>query len=217
MTLGAHDTGCQDVHMSPTPRTYGGVDGSARVAERRRVLIEAGLDLLGTTEPELSVRGVCRTAGVASRYFYESFADKNALMDAVYDRVVGELTTATLAAVAASPMTEEERVHAAVATVVRMVAEDPRRGRLLFSATLSNDVLAAKRAESTRMFAGLLAAQASEFYGTTGDRSLDLTTQYVVGGFAQVLTAWLGGELDLDEDAVVAQCSDLLLAAAPER
>ncbi|MDJ0395389.1 TetR/AcrR family transcriptional regulator [Rhodococcus sp. G-MC3] len=201
--------------MPDSPRTYGGVDGSARVAERRRILVEAGLDLLGTTEPELSVRGVCRQAGIVSRYFYESFADKNALMEAVYDHVIGDITTTTLAAVTASPNSERERVHAAVHAIVRLIAEDPRRGRLLFSATLSNDVLAAKRTESTKMFAGLLAAQASEFYGTEGSRHLGLATHFAVGGFAQVLTTWLGGELDLDEDAVVTQCTDLLLSAAP--
>ncbi|WP_089244724.1 TetR/AcrR family transcriptional regulator [Rhodococcoides kyotonense] len=198
--------------MVESPRTYGGVDGSARVAERRRMLIEAGLDLLGTTEPELTVRGVCRTAGVASRYFYESFADKNALMEAVYDKVIDDITSTALAATRSSSNKERERVHGAVQAIVRCIAEDPRRGRLLFSATVSNDVLAAKRAESTRMFAGLLAAQASEFYGTEADDRLNLTTHYVVGGFAQVLTAWLGGELELDEDAVVAQCTDLLTA-----
>jgi AcrR family transcriptional regulator len=201
--------------MPESPRTYGGVDGSARVAERRRMLVEAGLDLLGTTEPELTVRGVCRRSGVASRYFYESFADKNALMEAVYDRVIGDITTTALAAVSASADTERERVHAAVHAIVRSVAEDPRRGRVLFSATLSNDVLAAKRAESTKMFAALLAAQANQFYGTSANRQQALTTHFVVGGFAQVLTAWLGGELDLDEGAVVTQCTDLLLAAAP--
>ncbi|OZD14846.1 TetR/AcrR family transcriptional regulator [Rhodococcus sp. 06-156-3C] len=201
--------------MAESPRTYGGVDGSARVAERRRALVEAGLDLLGTTEPELTVRGVCRRAGVASRYFYESFGDKNDLMEAVYDHVIGEITTTTLAAVGAAPDTEHDRVHAAVHTIVRLVAEDPRRGRLLFSATLSNDVLAAKRSESTQMFAGLLASQASEFYATDTIERLDLTTHFVVGGFAQVLTSWLGGELILEENAVVDWCTDLLLAAAP--
>lgn len=201
--------------MSQSPRTYGGVDGSARVAERRRILIDAGLDLLGTTEPELTVRGVCRRANVVSRYFYESFADKDELMAAVYDHVIGEIASTTLAAVEASPTSERGRVHAAVRAIVRLVAEDPRRGRLLFSATSSNDVLAAKRAESTKMFAGLLAAQATEFYGTAPTDRLDLTTHFAVGGFAQVLTAWLAGDLTLDEPLVVDYCTDLLLAASP--
>lgn len=217
MTLGVADRRCQDVPMPAPPRTYGGVDGAARIAERRRVLVEAGLDLLGTSEPELSVRGVCRRAGVASRYFYESFTDKNALMEAVYDHVVDHMASIALEAVAAAPLDERERASAALRAMVRAVAEDPRRGFLLFSATTSGDVLAAKRAESTRMFAHLLAAQATDFYGTAVSDRLHLTAHFVVGGFAQVLTAWLGGELDLTEDDVVAHCTDLLLAVSPHR
>lgn len=201
--------------MPDSPRTYGGVDGSARIAERRRILIEAGLDLLGTTEPDLSVRGVCRRAGVASRYFYESFADKNALMEAVYDHVVDDIAASALDAVAAASRNERERVHAAISAIVRAVADDPRRGFLLFSATMVGDILAAKRVESTKMFAHLLATQATEFYGTSGDQNLYLTTYFVVGGFAQVLTAWLSGELELSEDVVVTRCAELLLAASP--
>jgi AcrR family transcriptional regulator len=201
--------------MPDSPRTYGGVDGSARVAERRRILIETGLDLLGTAKPDLTVRGVCRRAGVVSRYFYESFADRDALMVAVYDHVVDDVAAIALDAVAAAPKDDRERVHAGIRAIVRAVAEDPRRGFLLFSATTVGDILVAKRAESTKMFAHLLATQATEFYGTTRDHDLDLTTHFVVGGFAQVLTAWLGGELELSEDAVVDRCAELLLATSP--
>lgn len=213
--LGAGAERCQDVFMPDSPRTYGGVDGSARVADRRRILIETGLDLLGTAKPDLTVRGVCRRAGVASRYFYESFADRSALMEAVYDHVVEEVAAIALDAVAAAPRDARERVHAGIRAIVRAVADDPRRGFLLFSVTAVGDIVVAKRAESTKMFARLLATQATEFYGTTGDHDLDLTTYFVVGGFAQVLTAWLGGELEMDEEAVVVRCAELLLAASP--
>src|SRR3546814_8101517 len=68
------------VFMNDQPRSYGGVDGALRVAQRREALIEAGLELMGSAEPELTVRGVCKKAGVAARYFYESFTDRDALM-----------------------------------------------------------------------------------------------------------------------------------------
>jgi AcrR family transcriptional regulator len=199
--------------MTGSSRVYGGVDASTRAAQRRSTLIEAGLDLLGTTEPDISVRGVCRIAGVTSRYFYESFADKDALMEAVYDHVVEGIATAILTGLSTAGPTAPERVHTAVQTVVRLIAEDPRRGRLLFSATPGNNVLAAKREQSTAMFTALLSAQASEFYETEPDDRLNITAQFVVGGFAQVLTVWLSGGLALSEEDVTAYCSDLLLAA----
>src|SRR3546814_6343082 len=49
------------VFMNDQPRSYGGVDGALRVAQRREALIEAGLELMGSAEPELTVRGVCRS------------------------------------------------------------------------------------------------------------------------------------------------------------
>ncbi|HSS25484.1 MAG TPA: TetR/AcrR family transcriptional regulator, partial [Mycobacterium sp.] len=55
-------------------RPYRGVEAAARLAARRNRLLAAGLDLLGAEQediPALTVRGVCRQAGLATRYFYE--------------------------------------------------------------------------------------------------------------------------------------------------
>src|SRR6201995_4988654 len=80
-------------------RPYGGVDAADRLATRRARLLEAGLDLLGGDgAAELTVRGVCRRAGVAARYFYESFTDKDELIGAVFDSVIAELAFTTQAA-----------------------------------------------------------------------------------------------------------------------
>ena len=57
-----------------TLRAYGGEGGDTRVARRRSALIDAGLDLLGADDVgAVTVRGVCRQAGLTARYFYESF------------------------------------------------------------------------------------------------------------------------------------------------
>mgnify|MGYP003715986655 CR=1 FL=1 len=74
-----------------------------RRQRRHEALLTAGVALLGASDgPSVSVRAACRSAGLTERYFYESFADKNALVEAVYDHVIGEITTTTLAALAAS-------------------------------------------------------------------------------------------------------------------
>ncbi len=78
-------------------RVYGGQERDQRTSERRGQLIEAGLDLLGSAEGDhaLTVRGVCKQAGLATRYFYESFTDRDALTVAVYDHVVDRIATST--------------------------------------------------------------------------------------------------------------------------
>ncbi|KAA9151168.1 TetR/AcrR family transcriptional regulator [Amycolatopsis acidicola] len=200
--------------METTPlRTYGGVAGEDRQAGRRAQLIEAGLRLLGSAEgpQELTVRGVCREANLAARYFYENFADRDALAVAVYDHVVGEIAATTLEAVQAAPDDARAKTKAGLGNLVRRIAEDPRRGRLLFSPALSATVLAPRRVESTRWFVHLLGLQASEFYRIDHGPRLELLAQVLVGGLAQALTSWLDGTLKVDEAGLVEQCTAIFV------
>jgi len=144
-------------------RPYGGVDATKRKAERRGRLVAAGLDLLGADQQDtsaLTVRAVCRLAGLTPRYFYESFSDKDEFVGAVFDWVVAGLAATTQAAVAAVPAHEQAR--AAMANIVRTIAGDARVGRLLFSTQLADAVIVRKRAESSALFAMLTGQQAGD-------------------------------------------------------
>jgi AcrR family transcriptional regulator len=190
-------------------RPYRGVVAADRVAERRRRFLEAGLDILGSDPDlsELTVRGICREAGVALRYFYESFTDKDDLIAAVFDWVIADIAATTQAAVAAARVKEQSR--AAMANVVRTIAADPRVGRLLFSSQLSNPVVARKRAESSALMAMLLLQHA----GTLGAA----TSHFAVGGVGQTITAWLAGDITLDNDQLVDQLAAIIdQLAVPE-
>ncbi|MFE4502802.1 TetR/AcrR family transcriptional regulator [Rhodococcus sp. NPDC056743] len=199
--------------MNDQPRLYGGVDGALRVAARRETLIEAGLELMGSAKPELTVRGVCKQAGVAARYFYESFTDRDALISAVYDTVITDIAVSTQAAVDAAD-SERDKAVAAIANIVRTIARDPRRGRLLFSTALTSPLLVEKRRASTTIFVGLLAANAKTFYRLGDSGQLTLTATFLVGGLAQTLSSWLDGYIDVTEDELVAECAAILLAPA---
>lgn len=198
-------------------RPYRGVDATERVAQRRRRLLDAGLDLLGAAaqDPaELTVRAVCGQAGLGVRYFYESFTDKDDFVAAVFDSVVADIAATTQAAVAAAP--PEEQARAGMANVVRTIAADARVGRLLFSIELSNTVIVRKRAESTALFAMLLLQHA----GALGAQNNDLTkaaAHFAVGGVGQTISAWLSGDLKLDDEALVDQLATTLdLLAEPK-
>src|ERR1700752_3375649 len=100
------------VKMDPMAqvRPYRGVEAADRVAERRRRFLEAGLDILGSADlSELTVGGICRQAGAALRYFYESFTDKDDLIAAVFDWVIADIAATTQAAVTAAPLEEQSR------------------------------------------------------------------------------------------------------------
>lgn len=201
---------------SASARPYGGVNADQRATERRERLLEAGLDLLGSPDDSVSltVRGVCARAGVVARYFYESFADGDALAVAVYERVNTNLVHDTLAALSTSPHDEQGRIRAGLSAIITHLAADPRRGRLIFTTALSHPALAAKRLEMVRMFAGQLASQAESFYETDRTPRLDAVARFLVGGFGETLTAWQHGDLDVTHDELVDLCVALFASSA---
>jgi AcrR family transcriptional regulator len=198
-------------------RPYRGVDAAARVAGRRRRLLDAGLDLLGAAgkDPaELTVRSICGQAALGVRYFYESFNDKDDFVGAVFDSVIADIAATTQAAVASAAPAEQAR--AAMANVVRAISEDTRVGRLLFSVELSNTVIVRKRAESTALFAALLFAHAGAA-GALDNDHVKAASHFAVGGVGQTISAWLSDDVKLDRDELVGALAALIeqLAAMP--
>jgi AcrR family transcriptional regulator len=192
-------------------RPYRGVEAADRLATRRSKLLGAGLDLLGADRQdaaELTVRGICRRAGLAARYFYESFADKDEFVAAVFDWVIADLAATTQAAVAAAP--PEEQTRAGMANVVRTIGGDPRVGRLLFSAQLANAVLVRKRVESNTLFAMLSGRHVENALRVPENDRIKAAAHFVVGGVAQTISAWLAGQVRLDPDQLIDQLASLL-------
>jgi AcrR family transcriptional regulator len=190
-------------------RPYRGIEPADRLAARRRRLLSAGLDMLGADRVgELTVRGICRRAGVAARYFYESFENKDEFVGAVFDWVIADLAATTQAAVAAAA--PEEQTRAGMANIVRTIGGDPRVGRLLFSSPPASAVLVRKRQESSALFAMLSGQQAGAALRIQPNERITATAHFVVGGVGQTLSAWLTGEVRLAADQLVDQLASLL-------
>lgn len=194
-------------------RPYRGVEAAERLATRRSRLLNAGLDLLGTERiSELTVRSICRRAGLAARYFYESFADKDEFVGAVFDWVIADLAATTQAAVAAAP--PEEQTRAGMANIVRTIDGDPRLGRLLFSSQPANAVLVRKREESSALFAMLSGQHVETALRVPENNRIKAAAHFAVGGVGQTLGAWLAREVSLSPDELVDQLAALLDALA---
>lgn len=191
-------------------RPYGGVDAADRLARRRAQLLQAGLELLGSdVDPaELTVRGICRGAGVATRYFYESFTDKDEFVAAVFDWVVAELAATTQAAVATAPADVQNR--AAMANIVRTIELDPRVGRLMFSSQLSNATVVRKRQESGALFAMLSGQHVEATLHRPANDRIKAFAHFVVGGVGQTISAWLGGAIKLTAGELVDQLTAII-------
>lgn len=191
-------------------RPYGGVDAADRLARRRSRLLESGLELLGSNiDPaELTVRGICQQAGLATRYFYEGFQDKDEFIGAVFDWVIAQLATTTQAAVAAAPA--EDQTRAGLTNIVRTIEADPRIGRLIFGSQVSNTAVIRKRKETEALFVILAGQHVEMLTQQPGTEATKAFSYFVVGGVTQTVSAWLAGDVVLTSTELVDQLSAIV-------
>ncbi|HEX7323066.1 MAG TPA: TetR/AcrR family transcriptional regulator [Mycobacterium sp.] len=197
----------------PSIELWRGQSAASRVAERRERLLAAGLESLGTVGwHATTVRGVCGGAGVGLRYFYESFPDLEALLIAVYDRLADELAAVVSSRIAQPGVAPQARVHAAFASTVDFIDEDPRRGRILFRETLANDALREHGAATVPRFVSLVvAALGAEPSGTdrTGATSRSLRASALSGALVTLFLDWQSGTLKATKQELVVYCTQL--------
>ena len=182
---------------------WSGVPLPDRQVLRRDELIAAGVTLLGSPDgPALTVRAVCREAGLTERYFYESFPDRDEFVRAVYDDVCTRAMTALMSA--ATP-------RDAVEQFVALMVDDPVRGRVLLLAPQVEAVLIHSGAEWMPSFIELLQSKLTAI----SDLMLQkMMATGLIGALTALFTAYLDGRLTPSRDQFIDYCVDLLLARA---
>lgn len=191
---------------------YAGVRASDRVAARRQRLLEAALELLGSDGWQATtVRAICSHARLTPRYFYESFADRDALLLALFDELVAEAAAHVLQAVERAELDARAKARAAIGAFIELVTDDPRKARVLFIEAVGSEPLAKRRFETLQMFAALVAGQGREFYGVDGGSLADTTALMLVGGLAETLLCWLGGGLPVTREQLIEDCTELFV------
>ncbi|WP_235925936.1 TetR/AcrR family transcriptional regulator [Actinokineospora pegani] len=173
-----------------------------RRASRRVALVAAGIALLGDpARPGVSVRAVCRLAGLTERYFYEGFADRDEFVRAVYDEV-GARAHAALSAAAGSP-------RGAVEAFVDVVVGEPAAGRVLLVAPLTEQALSGRGQELVPAFVALVRARLP----TDDEVERQMVALGVVGALTAVFIAYLDGTLVVSRERLVEHCVGLVTAA----
>ncbi|UYB38916.1 TetR/AcrR family transcriptional regulator [Streptomyces sp. Je 1-4] len=193
----------------PPVRAYAGVGASERIAARRTKLIEAGLKLF-TTRGYMATGGkdLCREAGLTDRYFYESFANREVLLLAVFDTVTEQLLDRIAQAAASAPQTSPEREQATVEAFVRELAADPRKACLIFIEVHGvNDVVRQHARVGFLRFVDLVAAVIRDILPPgTPETQLRMTALSVIGAMAQAVTAWHSKEVDIPTERLIEHC-----------
>jgi AcrR family transcriptional regulator len=174
-----------------------------RAALRRDELVAAGVGLLGDERgPMLTVRAVCREAGLTERYFYESFNDRDDFVRAVYDDVCTR---------AMATLTSAHTPRQAVEQFVALMVDDPMRGRVLLLAPEAEPVLARSGAEWMPNFIELLQRKLT----TIGDPvRQNMVATSLIGALSALFTAYLNGRLAATRAQFIDYCVDMLLSRA---
>lgn len=162
-------------------------------------------------EAAVSVRSVCRTSQLNSRYFYENFNGTDELFGAMYDEVVTELGRVLFAATVDLPDDYRARLRAGIRAVLFFTAADPRRGKVLFAGAGTNPVFAGRRAEAKNQLRKLILSDRRRNKPRSQPMSSEVEAAIYVGALSELAREWAIGALGNDLDLVVDSAMGLLL------
>jgi len=188
------------------------LDPEDRQVERRKLLIRACFELFGEGgEAAVSVRSVCRTADLNSRYFYESFRDTNELFGAVYDEIVIELGKILFAATREFPDDDRARLRAGIRAVLEFTSADPRRGKVLFAGVGANPAFVSRRIAAKDQLRRLIFTDRRRIDPQPEPMANEVEAVMYVGAMTWMTRGWAAGELGDDLDLVVDAAVRLLM------
>jgi len=180
---------------------WSGVPLEDRQALRRDELIAAGVARLGSAQgPALTVRGVCQSAGLTERYFYESFADRDEFVRAVYDDVCAR---------AMSALTTANTPRDAVEQFVALMVDDPARGRVLLLAPEKEPVLTRSGAEWMPSFIELVQRKLTRI---SDPAQSAMVATGLIGALTALFIAYLNGRLAASREQFIDYCVEMLLS-----
>jgi AcrR family transcriptional regulator len=176
-------------------RRYAAKTPHERRAERRRRMLDAGLELfgsdgyLGTT-----IEALCAAAGVSTRNFYEEFGSREQLVIALHDAVNARALEAVVSALAAVEVADiRARVRAGVGAYFEVMTSDRRWARiaLVESVGVSAKAETRRRAAIDR-FVALIEAEADRLAaaGLIERRDYHLTAVALAGALNGLVNTW---------------------------
>lgn len=202
---------------SQTGQRYGGRSAEERRAERRTRLLDSALELFGTRGyANTSIEALCTATRLNPRYFYESFASREALLQAVYDRHMEHLGTTVGRALADAPLDPRGRVEVGLRAFVETQLADHRNARITYLEIVGVSLeLEAHRRSVLRGFAQLVEREADRLAATglLPERDHGLTALALGGAVDGLLTDCFTNERPPPTEQIVTTLVDLFVAA----
>ena len=185
-------------------RVYGKKSVEDRVLERYERLMAAGLELFATQGyANTTIEAICAEARVTTRNFYQAFAGREALLLAVYNRIVEELQAGLLSAMLSEHGSLKEKIHSTTQALVQHYLNDSRRARVgVLEVVGASPAIEQRRREVIHGIAmhlqNLLDALAVQH--KIPQRNYHWLAVAVIGGVNELMAEWLmNPSLSLDE------------------
>ncbi|PKV81998.1 TetR family transcriptional regulator [Nocardia fluminea] len=193
-------------------KRYGGDNAEERTERRRLALIDAALAVSAEeSRKRLTVDRVCQRAKLSKRYFYESFADVDALTEAVFEHVAAGVIDA-LSTGDADHTDVAAFVHTTTGAFVHYLTDDPRRARALFGELLMTEASNTVRAWAMQRIAAQVIARAREVHHIEPtDPLITTTAAMLIGGAGQAIIGWLDGNISGGRDLLIDNLARLIL------
>lgn len=204
---------------------YAGRTATERHAERRQRLLDAALELFGAGPGyrSTSVAGLCETAGLSTRQFYQEFRTLEEVLSVLHLQVNEWSEAAVVEALTRTDgLPSTERYAAVFRAYAASVATDPRRIRITFTeivgiSTELDEQRLARRARWIDLMCAEAAAAVSR--GEAADRDYRIAATAFIGSVNGLLHDWATGWVDASLGQVVDELVRMLLSMlrpAPE-
>ena len=195
-------------------RDYGGVSADDRRTDRRKKLLTATRQIWGASGvSEVTVRGVCSAAGLTTRYFYEQFANRDALLYAVADDVRDELLAVLVDVGVGHPGSLTDKLRSALTAFLEMIAADPDVHRIATGDVSSVAGLAQHRAGILGLITELIVEHAPNVLDgeIPTPKELRRGALFMVGGVNNIIETWLDDPVETPAE-LAAVAADLCIA-----
>lgn len=178
-----------------TGRRYAGESRAQRHAARRERLFEAGLELYAQDGyAATTVEALCAEARISLRSFYEIVPDREALLIALYERIIGKMIPRMATAMQAADSNVQAICDVGVRSAVEAFVEDERMARIVFVEILGvSPEVERYRMEGRGRIADVMVDAARRIPGNEDicDRVLRWRIIGMIGAFQALLMQWL--------------------------
>lgn len=200
---------------SPPPavpgRRFRGLDPDERRRQRREQLIDAGLKTFGSRGfHAVGVREVCAEAHLTERYFYESFSNREALFQAVYEHAITVVRKAIVDAIVQhTPGDPRNMARAALRAFLETLRDDPLLPRILLIDSLGVDAkVSAESRRATQGFSDLVAELVGALFQELPQHGVDvrLLADGLVGSTLYIVMRWTFGGFAEPLETILEHC-----------